>query len=101
MNDTITIRNIPLNGTRPNPNMREVSYDNGRVTIFYSYRTPVAAKIAQGPTEFKYLRTKKHYSVTTSKHLNKWFARNTVAFDTIEMVDASEIKNLVPPGISL
>ena len=45
--------------------------------IFFSYRTPVAAYIADGcydifPTGSGFIRTEKKWSVTTSRHINKW-----------------------------
>lgn len=42
----------------------------GDVTILFSYRTPVAAQTADG----FYVRTDKHWSVTTSRHINKWLS---------------------------
>jgi hypothetical protein len=39
--------------------------------IFYSYNTPVACFIGDGST-VGYFRTSKKWSVTTSKHINKW-----------------------------
>ena len=48
-------------------NQTEVSYNNG-TQVFFSYRTPVAAYVpSQG-----YIRTAKKWSVTTSRHINKW-----------------------------
>jgi hypothetical protein len=53
-----TIKNLGANKT-------ELWKDNG--VVFFSYETPVAAKI-----EGKLYRTSKKYSVTTSKHINAW-----------------------------
>ena len=47
-------------------NMTEVEGATARILI--SYETPVAAKMHNGP----YYRTAKKFSVTTSKHINKW-----------------------------
>ena len=48
-------------------NQTEVSYNNG-TQVFFSYRTPVTAYVpSQG-----YIRTAKKWSVTTSRHINKW-----------------------------
>lgn len=48
-------------------NMTEVEV-NENVTIFFSYKTPVAAFVSgEG-----YLKTEKKWSVTTSRHINKW-----------------------------
>jgi hypothetical protein len=59
--------NPPLNRLRQlGPNMTEVQH--GEVTVLYSYQTPVAV-FAPG---IGYLRTDHKWSVTTSKHINKW-----------------------------
>ena len=47
-------------------NMTEVETSEAR--ILFSYRTPVAAYVfGRG-----YVRTEKWYSVTTTRHINKW-----------------------------
>lgn len=46
-------------------NQTEVTIGDTRV--FFSYKTPVAARV----DSFVY-RTSKKWSVTTSKHINKW-----------------------------
>ena len=48
-------------------NQNEVTINDG-TQIFFSYRTPVAAYL---PSE-GYVRTSKFWSVTTSRHINKW-----------------------------
>jgi hypothetical protein len=51
------------------PNQTEV-YVNDNLTVFFSYKTPVAAWVSgEG-----YLRTDKKWSVTTSRHINRWLA---------------------------
>jgi hypothetical protein len=52
-------------------NQNEVELENG-ITVFFSYRTPVAAHI---PGE-GFVKTDKKWSVTTSKHIGKFIARN-------------------------
>ena len=48
-------------------NQTELSLNNG-TQVFFSYETPVAAYCpSQG-----YIRTAKLWSVTTSRHINKW-----------------------------
>ena len=48
-------------------NMTELSLTNG-TDVLFSYETPVAAFIeGEG-----YVRTATKYSVTTSRHINKW-----------------------------
>lgn len=64
-------------------NETEVQINND-VTVFFSYNTPVAAHISgEG-----YYRTSKKWSVTTSKHINKWIdgpavERDQSFFDTL------------------
>ena len=48
-------------------NQNEVEFSNG-TQVFFSYRTPVAAFC---PSK-GYIRTAKYWSVTTSRHINKW-----------------------------
>ena len=48
-------------------NQSELHLDSGAI-VFFSYNTPVAAFI---PNE-GYIRTMTKFSVTTTKHLNKW-----------------------------
>ena len=50
-------------------NMTEVQTE--RATVLFSYKTPVAACMNDGSG---FIRTDRHYSVTTSKHINKWLA---------------------------
>ena len=47
-------------------NMTEL--DLGFAQVFFSYETPVAARLTDGSL----VRTAKRYSVTTTKHINKW-----------------------------
>ena len=47
-------------------NMTEL--DMGDVQVFFSYETPVAARTDTGAM----VRTSTKYSVTTTKHINKW-----------------------------
>ena len=47
-------------------NMTEIETSEAR--ILFSYRTPVAAYVfGRG-----YVKTEKYWSVTTSRHINKW-----------------------------
>tara|TARA_R100000278_G_C5388944_1_gene135315 strand:+ start:239 stop:430 length:192 start_codon:yes stop_codon:yes gene_type:complete len=55
--------------------MTEVETDNARV--LFSYRTPVAAYIfGEG-----FVKTSTWYSTTTSRHINKWGARDAQEVD--------------------
>lgn len=49
-------------------NMTEVETE--KATVLFSYRTPVAACLHVEP--FGFIRTSKKWSVTTSRHINKW-----------------------------
>ena len=48
-------------------NQTELVLNNG-TTVFFSYDTPVAAQLP----DYEYVRTSTKWSVTTSKHINKW-----------------------------
>lgn len=48
-------------------NRTELHLDSGAV-IFFSYKTPVAAQLADGG----FVRTDCRWSVTTSKHIGQW-----------------------------
>ena len=50
------------------PNQTEIHLNNG-TKILVSYKTPVAAFDAGVA---KWIRSEEKYSVTTSKHVNKW-----------------------------
>ena len=47
-------------------NMTELNM--GFAQVFFSYETPVAACLTDGTL----VRTDERYSVTTTKHINKW-----------------------------
>jgi hypothetical protein len=55
-------------------------------TVFFSYKTPVAANLAEGGL----IRTNKRWSVTTSRHINKWLAGASA-----KEVDQSVLDNLI------
>ena len=46
----------------------QTELDLGFVQVFFSYETPVAARLTDGTL----VRTDERYSVTTTKHINKW-----------------------------
>ena len=67
-------------------NQTEVSYNNG-TQVFFSYRTQVAAYLpSQG-----YIRTAKKWSVTTSRHINKWLG----GVNNVTEVTQEQLNNLV------
>ena len=59
----------------------------GGVTVFFSYKTPVAAHIAGKG----YIRTEKHYSTTTIRHINQWLKANGASMDKVETVSQERI----------
>ena len=66
-------------------NMTEVETSEAR--ILFSYRTPVAAYVfGEG-----YVRTEKWWSVTTSRHINKWIGKDVKT----EEVSHTYLDNLV------
>jgi hypothetical protein len=66
-------------------NQNEVTINDG-TQIFFSYRTPVAAYL---PSE-GYVRTSKFWSVTTSRHINKWLGSVT----NVTEIEQSVLDNL-------
>ena len=46
----------------------QTELDLGFAQVFFSYETPVAARLTDGSL----VRTQERYSVTTTKHINKW-----------------------------
>ena len=66
-------------------NMTEVETSEAR--ILFSYRTPVAAYVfGRG-----FVKTEKWWSVTTSRHINKWIGKDV----TTEEVSQTYLDNLV------
>ena len=66
-------------------NMTEVETSEAR--ILFSYRTPVAAYVFGDG----FVRTEKWWSVTTSRHINKWIGKDV----TTEEVSQTYLDNLV------
>jgi len=66
-------------------NQNEVELTNG-TQIFFSYKTPVAAYLP----EKGYVRTSKFWSVTTSRHINKWLQGVT----NVEEIDQTILDNV-------
>ena len=54
-------------------NQTSVTFNDG-TEVFFSYKTPVAAYLP----EKGYVKTEKFYSVTTSRHINKYLPTNDV-----------------------
>ncbi len=92
---TVTsVKNIPRGGQRANPNMREATLSDGTV-VFASYSTPVAAHVpGKG-----YMRTSRKWSVTTTKHVNLWLARQNAG--NVAEVDQDVLDALLPDDFSL
>ena len=66
----------------------QTELDLGDVQVFFSYETPVAARLTDGSL----VRTDQWYSATTSKHINKWLGKGCC--DTVA-VPQSVINDLV------
>ena len=66
-------------------NQTEVSFTNG-TQVFFSYKTPVAAYLP----EKGYVKTEKFWSVTTSRHINKWLGSIT----NVELIPQTVLDNL-------
>ena len=58
---------FPMKLRRIGYNQTVVEYNNGS-EVFFSYDTPVAARLQ----DYEYLRTQDFYSKTTSRHINKY-----------------------------
>lgn len=73
-------------------NMTEIEV--GNKTILFSYKTPVAYHEAG----VGYAKTSKHWSVTTSRHINKWLSMNgydKARGDGLREVDQESLDKLV------
>ena len=57
---------------KPHGSNQTLATANG-CTVLYSYQTPVALQAPSG----KYYRTDQKWSVTTSKHINRFVGANT------------------------
>ena len=66
-------------------NQTEVSI-NDATQIFFSYKTPVAAYLP----EKGYVRTSQFWSVTTSRHINKWLK----GVNEVTEIDQTVLDNL-------
>lgn len=73
-------------------NMTEIEV--GNLTVLFSYKTPVAYHEAG----IGYAKTNKHWSVTTSRHINKWLKLNgydAERSDGLREVDQETLDRLV------
>ena len=66
-------------------NQTQLNLNDG-TEVFFSYKTPVAAKLSN----FEYIRTATKWSSTTSRHINKWLEGVTA-----KTVDQEILNNLV------
>ena len=64
-------------------------FNNGTTEIFFSYETPVAGY----SDKLGYVKTDKHYSSTTTRHINKYLSG--VLPENITTVDQSVIDDLL------
>lgn len=73
-------------------NMTEIEI--GNKTILFSYKTPVAFHEAGGG----YAKTAKHWSATTTRHINKWLkltGYDKIHGDRLREVEQSELEEMV------
>ena len=61
---------ITMNLTPLAANMTEVTI-NDKLTVLFSYKTPVAVMVDEG-LGYVFYRTSKRWSNTTTRHINKW-----------------------------
>ena len=66
-------------------------HDNSGTIVLFSYETPVAAILPSG----RVVRTATKYSVTTTKHINKWLQ----AMGNVDTVEQAFINNLTNQSI--
>ena len=66
-------------------NQTQLNLNDG-TQVFFSYRTPVAAKLPN----YDYIRTATKWSRTTTRHINKWLEGVTA-----KVVKQEELDNLV------
>ena len=71
-------------------NQTQVSLADGTEVLF-SYSTPVAALVpGKG-----WMRTEQTYSVTTTKHVNRWLSSNASTYATVALVPQWDLDQLV------
>ena len=62
---------------------------NDETMVFFSYETPVAAKLSNKENisgSLNFVRTSKKWSPTTTRHINKWLeSQNVGKNETIEL----------------
>ena len=79
-NGSILMQLTPIAANQTQLNLNEGT------EVFFSYRTPVAAKLPN----YDYIRTATKWSTTTTRHINKWLEGVTA-----QTVDQSILDNLV------
>lgn len=75
-----------MNKTRINNTNSYLVHVNDNTTVLLSYKTPVAALV-----DGVYIRTKQYYSVTTTKHINRFVGN----YSNAEQVEQSVLDSLV------
>lgn len=74
-------------------NQIELSFDlyHGTMTVFFSYETPVAYVYDRAYAK----KTEIKYSVTTTKHINKFFDRYGFNGKTVETIPQKQIDKII------
>jgi hypothetical protein len=73
-----------MNLTPIRANMTELVL-NGGLTVLFSYITPVACVWTNGTGSRTLMRTEKHWSNTTSRHINLWASGWTLSEAVVPM----------------
>jgi hypothetical protein len=64
----------------------------GGLEILFSYNTPVAVIKTNEPI---YFETSKKFSVTTTKHINKWWRKKGIEVLSPVMVEQEELEDII------
>lgn len=83
-----------------NVGSNQIEVSTSKATVLFSYSKPVAAfllKHIYNPAnrEDNYIKTDKFWSVTTSKHINKWLSSKGLNPKLVNKVDQSVLDNLI------
>lgn len=75
-------------------NQTEIQFQSGKykITVFFSYKTPVAVYIFH-PVSSYIIKTEKKYSTTTTRHINQFISKYPV--DRIEINSQAVIDNIL------
>ena len=78
-------------------NQTEVTLNN-ETTVFFSYETPVAAKLSNKENiseSLNFVRTSKKWSPTTTRHINKWLESKGIEKHRAKELEQDFFNNLL------